>query len=376
MNGFEVKCRDKNSAARRGVLKTAHGEVSTPAFMPVGTAGTVKGITPAQLLEIGAEIILANTYHLMLRPGVDVIEGVGGLHKFMGWDRPILTDSGGYQVFSLSSLTKIDDDGVEFVSHIDGAKAYLDAEGATKIQNRLGCDIAMCFDQCPAFDCEPAELERAVNRTIRWARRCKDAHSNPKQMLFGIVQGGIDLAIRERCTAELMNMDFAGYALGGLAIGEGHENMINTVRHTAPLLPDDKPRYLMGVGMPADIIASVMTGVDMFDCVLPTRNGRNAYAFTMNGPLRMRNNEHITDAGPIEQGCDCYACENFSRSAIRHFFNVGEMMGPILATIHNLRFYQRLMSEIRRHIEKGEMAQWGNQQLDRMSAWNGQAEEG
>ena len=376
MNSFEVKCRDKNSAARRGVLKTAHGEVSTPAFMPVGTAGTVKGITPAQLREVGAEIILANTYHLMLRPGVDVIEGIGGLHKFMGWDRPILTDSGGYQVFSLSSLTKIDNDGVEFASHIDGAKAYLDAEGATRIQNRLGCDIAMCFDQCPAFGCEPAELERAVDRTIRWARRCKDAHNNPKQMLFGIVQGGIDLAMRQRCSAELVSMDFAGYALGGLAIGEGHENMIKTVRHTAPLLPDDKPRYLMGVGMPADIIASVMAGVDMFDCVLPTRNGRNAYAFTMNGPLRMRNNEHITDAGPIERGCDCYTCGNFSRSAIRHFFNVGEMMGPILATIHNLRFYQRLMSEIRKQIEKGEMAQWGNQQLGRMSAWNGQAEEG
>jgi len=376
MNGFEVKCRDKNSAARRGVLKTAHGDVSTPAFMPVGTAGTVKGITPAQLREVGAEIILANTYHLMLRPGVDVIEGIGGLHKFMGWEKPILTDSGGYQVFSLSSLTKIDDDGVEFASHIDGAKAYLDAEGATRIQNRLGCDIAMCFDQCPAFDCEPAKLERAVNRTIRWARRCKDAHNNPKQMLFGIVQGGIDLAMRQRCSAELVNMDFAGYALGGLAIGEGHENMIKTVRHTAPLLPDDKPRYLMGVGMPADIIAAVMAGVDMFDCVLPTRNGRNAYAFTMNGPLRMRNNEHITDAGPIEQGCDCYTCRNFSRSAIRHFFNVGEMMGPILATIHNLRFYQRLMSEIRKQIEKGEMARWGSQQLGRMSAWNGQAEEG
>ena len=311
MNGFEVKCRDKNSAARRGVLKTAHGEVSTPAFMPVGTAGTVKGITPAQLREVGAEIILANTYHLMLRPGVDAIEGIGGLHKFMGWDRPILTDSGGYQVFSLSSLTKIDDDGVEFASHIDGAKAYLDAEGATKIQNRLGCDIAMCFDQCPAFGCEQAELERAVNRTIRWAKRCKDAHSNQKQMLFGIVQGGIDLAMRQRCSAELVKMDFDGYAMGGLAIGEGHENMIKTVRHTAPFLPEDKPRYLMGVGMPADIIAAVMAGVDMFDCVLPTRNGRNAYAFTMNGPLRMRNNEHITDAGPIEQDCDCYACGQF-----------------------------------------------------------------
>jgi queuine tRNA-ribosyltransferase len=376
MNGFEVKCRDKNSAARRGVLKTAHGDAATPAFMPVGTSGTVKGITPSQLKEVGAEIILANTYHLMLRPGVDAVEGIGGLHKFMGWDRPILTDSGGYQVFSLSALTKIDDNGVEFSSHIDGAKAYLDAQGATKIQNRLGCDIAMCFDQCPAFGCERAELERAVERTIRWAKRCKDAHTNPKQMLFGIVQGGIDLEMRKQCAAELVKMDFDGYALGGLAIGEGHENMIQTVCHTAPLLPENKPRYLMGVGMPADIIAAVMAGVDMFDCVLPTRNGRNAYAFTMNGPLRMRNNEHITYAGPIEDGCDCYTCGNFSRSAIRHFFNVGEMMGPILTTIHNLRFYQRLMGEIRLQIEKGTMAQWGSKLLDRMSAWNGQAEEG
>ncbi len=376
MNGFEVRCRDKNSEARRGILRTAHGDVSTPAFMPVGTAGTVKGVTPAQLREVGVEIILANTYHLMLRPGVDAIESIGGLHKFMGWDRPILTDSGGYQVFSLSSLTKIDDDGVEFASHIDGAKVYLDAEGATRIQNRLGCDIAMCFDQCPAFGCEPAELERAVERTIRWAKRCKDTHTNNKQMLFGIVQGGIDLEIRKQCAGELVAMDFDGYAIGGLAIGEGHESMIKTVGHAAPLLPENKPRYLMGVGMPADIIAAVMAGVDMFDCVLPTRNGRNAYAFTMNGPLRMRNNEHINDAGPIEPGCDCYACGNFSRSAIRHFFNVGEMMGPILTTIHNLRFYQRLMSEIRGRIEKGEMAKWGVEQLGRWRAWNGQTEEG
>ena len=357
MSGFEVIHRDKNSAARCGVLRTAHGEVQTPAFMPVGTAGAVKGITPEQLRQTGTEIILANTYHLMLRPGVDAIEKIGGLHKFMSWDGPILTDSGGYQVFSLSQLTKIDDDGVEFTSHVDGARVYLDAESATKIQNRLGCDIAMCFDQCPAFGCEQAELEQAVERTIRWAKRCKDAHKNSNQMLFGITQGGIDLSMRGRCTAELIKMDFDGYAIGGLAIGEGHDNMIKTVRHNAPLLPEDKPRYLMGVGMPADIIAAVMAGVDMFDCVLPTRNGRNAYAFTMNGPLRMRNNEHIEDNRPIEEGCDCYACKHFSRAAIRHFFNVGEMLGPILTTIHNLCFYQRLMAEIRRRIEQGTLAE-------------------
>ncbi|MGA2172043.1 MAG: tRNA guanosine(34) transglycosylase Tgt [Sedimentisphaerales bacterium] len=358
---FELRCKDKGSGARRGVLKTAHGIVATPAFMPVGTAGAVKGITPGQLRSTGAEIILANTYHLMLRPGVDPIEQIGGLHKFMGWDGPILTDSGGFQVFSLNQLTKIDDDGVEFASHFDGAKVYLDARRATNIQNRLGCDIAMCFDQCPAFGCEQAELKQAVDRTIRWAKHCKDAHNNPEQMLFAISQGGIDLAMRQRCAAELTELDFDGFAIGGLGIGEGHENMIRTVRHTAGFLPENKPRYLMGVGMPADIIAAVMAGVDMFDCVLPTRNGRNAYAFTMAGPLHMRNNEHINDAGPIEQDCDCYACEHFSRAAIRHFFNVGEMLGPILTTIHNLRFYQRLMAEIRARIERGDLADWAKQ---------------
>ncbi|MFH1370535.1 MAG: tRNA guanosine(34) transglycosylase Tgt [Planctomycetota bacterium] len=356
MSSFEVIYRDKNSKARCGVLKTAHGDVVTPAFMPVGTAGAVKGITPEHLRQTGAQIILANTYHLMLRPGVDVIERIGGLHKFMAWQGPILTDSGGYQVFSLSSLTKIDDDGVEFASHVDGAKVYLDAEAATKIQNRLAPDIAMCLDQCPAFGCEQSELEKAVDRTIRWAKRCKDAHGNSNQMLFGITQGGTDLAMRERCSAELIKMDFDGYAIGGLAIGEGHDNMIKTVRHNATLLPDNKPRYLMGVGMPIDIIAAVMAGVDMFDCVLPTRNGRNAYAFTFAGPLRMRNNEHIDDRQPIEKDCDCYTCKYFSRASIRHFFNVGEMLGPILTTIHNLRFYQHLMTEIRKRIKQGNLA--------------------
>jgi len=356
MSRFEIIHRDKNSAARCSFLKTAHGEVATPAFMPVGTAGAVKGITPEHLRQTGAQITLANTYHLMLRPGVETIERIGGLHKFMAWPGPILTDSGGYQVFSLSPLTKIDDDGIEFASHVDGTKVYLDAEAATTIQNRLGPDIAMCLDQCPAFGFEQPELEKAVDRTIRWAKRCKDAHGNPNQMLFGITQGGVDLPLRDRCTAELVKIDFDGYAIGGLAIGEGHDSMIKTVRANAPLLPENKPRYLMGVGMPADIIAAVMAGVDMFDCVLPTRNGRNAYAFTFDGPLHMRNNEHTDDPRPIEKDCDCYACKNFSRATIRHFFNVGEMLGPILTTIHNLRFYQRLMSEIRQRIEQGSLA--------------------
>lgn len=371
MAGFEISIKDKNSAARCGVLKTAHGEVETPAFMPVGTAGAVKGITPEQLQKAGAQIILANTYHLLLRPGVDVIESVGGLHKFMAWNGPILTDSGGYQIFSLSraksrelnSLTKITDDGVEFASHVDGAKVYLNAEEATEIQNCLGSDIAMCLDQCPPFGCEQTEMVKAIDRTIRWAKQCKDAHKNPHQMLFAITQGGTNPQLREQCTKELISLDFDGYAIGGLGLGEGHDNLIKTVKHNTALLPQVKPRYLMGVGMPADIIAGVLAGVDMFDCVLPTRNGRNAYAFTTSGPLRMRNNEHINDTRPIEQGCDCYACGSYTRAAIRHFFNIGEMLGPILTTIHNLHFYQRLMSQIRQQIVAGNLADWASDYL-------------
>jgi len=376
MANFEVLYRDSGSAARRGLLTTAHGKVETPAFCPVGTAGTVKGITPQQLEESGADIILANMYHLLLRPGIDCIEKLGGLHRFMAWNKPILTDSGGYQVFSLSwdskrnkgrpgtgSLTKIGDDGVEFTSHIDGAKIYLNAEIATKIQNRLASDIIMCFDQCTPFPCEDSQLKKAVERTIRWAKRAKDSHANGSQFLFGIVQGGTDTQLRSYCASELIKLDFDGYAIGGLSVGEGRDDMIKTVVHTAGLLPESKPRYLMGVGMPADIIAAVKAGVDMFDCVLPTRNGRNAFAFTENGCLRLRNNSYINDAEPIEDDCDCYCCRNFSRGALRHFFNVGEMLGPILASLHNLRFYQRLMARIRAAIERNEFAEWAGEQL-------------
>ncbi|MHC4338286.1 MAG: tRNA guanosine(34) transglycosylase Tgt [Planctomycetota bacterium] len=358
MNGFEVLHTDSGSGARRGVLTTSRGKVETPAFCPVGTAGAVKGISPRQLEEIGAEIILANIYHLLLRPGVDAVEKLGGLHKFMAWDKPILTDSGGYQIFSLGwnlkrskarpgapPLSKVDDDGVEFVSHIDGAKIYLNAELATEIQNRLGADIIMCFDQCTPFPCEDSHLKKAVERTIIWAKRSKKAHANAGQLLFGIVQGGTDLELRSHCASELIKLDFDGYAIGGLSVGEQRDDMIRTVAHTAGLLPEDKPRYLMGVGMPAD--------------VLPTRNGRNAYAFTDNGPVRMRNNAHINDTRPIEAGCDCYCCKNFSRGTLRHFFNVGEMLGPMLVSLHNLRFYQRLMANIRQAIEKNEFSALG-----------------
>lgn len=342
------------------MLRTAHGEVETPVFMPVGTAGAVKGITPQQLKESGAGIVLANTYHLMLRPGVETVEKLGGLHRLMAWDRPILTDSGGYQVFSLSTLAKVDDDGVEFASHIDGARIYLNAEIATEIQNRLGADIIMCFDQCTPSGVDAEQLERAVERSIAWAERCKKAHANTSQMLFGIVQGGTNLDLRTSCTAELVKMDFDGYALGGLSVGEGHDEMIRTVAHTAQLLPKDKPRYLMGVGTPKDIIAAVRTGVDMFDCVMPARNGRNAFAFTKNGPVRLRNSTHTDDAGPIEPGCKCYCCQNFSRGTLRHFFNCGEMLGPILTSLHNITFYQRLMAEMRQALRNGDFDEWSN----------------
>jgi queuine tRNA-ribosyltransferase len=363
MTSFKIIYTDPHSAARQGVLTTAHGRVETPAFMPVGTAGAVKGITPWQLKETGSDIVLANTYHLLLRPGVDVVEKLGGLHKFMAWNYPILTDSGGYQIFSLSSLTRVNDDGVEFASHIDGTKIFLNAETVINAQNRLGADIITCFDQCTPFPVGTDELKKAVQRTILWARRAKQAHSNPEQLLFAIVQGGINLQLRTYCALELVKSGFDGYAIGGLSVGEGHDNMIRTVAHTTGLLSADKPRYLMGVGTPADIIAAVRAGVDMFDCVLPTRNGRNAFAFTENGPLRLRNNAHINAAEPIEPGCDCYCCRNFSRSVIRHFFNSEEMLGPILVSLHNLRFYQRLMANIRERLKRNEFADWAVEQL-------------
>jgi len=371
MSSFKVISQDRGSSARCGLLTTPHGQVETPVFMPVGTAGAVKGITPKQLKETGASVILANTYHLMLRPGIETVEKLGGLHKIMAWENPILTDSGGYQVFSLNSLTKIDDDGVEFTSHVDGKAMYLNAEIATDIQNRLAADIIMCFDQCAPFPCERDQLEKAMERTIRWARECKKAHSNTKQMLFGIVQGGTDLPMRTHCAAELVKMDFDGYSIGGLSVGEGHEIMKKIVFHTAGLLPKDKPRYLMGVGTPADIITAVRAGVDMFDCVLPTRNGRNAFAFTENGPLRLRNSTHIEDTSPIETGCDCYCCTNYSRGTIRHYFNTSEMLGPILLSLHNIRFYQRLMAKIRKSIEKSEFADWSAEKIRRYEGFKG-----
>lgn len=360
---YKLLNKDTNSMARRGRLTTKHGTVETPVFMPVGTLGAVKGITPFHLDQTGASIILANTYHMFLRPGVQTVEKLGGLHKIMAWDKPILTDSGGYQVFSLSGLNKIDDHGVKFASHVDGKKFVLNPEIAIDIQNRLGADIIMSFDQCTHFPCPADELKKAVNRTIRWAEMCKNAHSNEDQMLFGIVQGGIDEKLRKFCARELVEMDFDGYSIGGLSVGEGHDNMTRTVEFTTPQLPEDKPRYLMGVGTPADIVAAVRAGVDMFDCVMPARNGRNAYAFTENGPLRLRNSIHIDDTSPIEDECDCYCCRNFSRGTLRHFFNVGEMLGPIMVALHNIHFYQQLMQRIRKKIETNQFDDWAQEIL-------------
>jgi queuine tRNA-ribosyltransferase len=344
--------------------------------MPVGTAGAVKGLTPGQIEDAGTQIILANTYHLMLRPGADTVQNMGGLHRLMAWDRPILTDSGGYQVFSLSALTRIDDEGVEFASHIDGARVHLNAEIATDIQSRLGADIIMCLDECTPFPAERERVEKAAERTIAWAKRCKAAHTTiadcrhdlnlpSNQLLFGIVQGGIHPELRRHCAEQIVGIGFDGYAIGGLSVGEGHDHMVSTTELTAALLPADRPRYLMGVGMPADILAAVRAGVDMFDCVLPTRNGRNAYAFTEQGPLRLRNSVHGESTEPVEAGCDCYGCRHFTRGAIRHFFNSGEMLGPILLSLHNIRFYQRLMAAIREHIEQGDFAAWAGRELER-----------
>ena len=356
---FELFAKDPSTNARLGRVTTLHGSFDTPAFMPVGTQGTIKGLLPDMVASTGAQIILANTYHLMLRPGEKVVADLGDLHKFMSWPGPILTDSGGFQVFSLADINQINDDGVTFKSHIDGAIHHLTPTRSMEIQNDLGADIIMAFDECPDPNKPREYQELAVERTLRWAKECVQAHSrSDAQSLFGIVQGGVDRGLRERCAAELIKLDLPGYAIGGLAVGEGFEAMKQVLSYTPALLPENKPRYLMGVGFPRDIVEAVAAGVDMFDCVMPTRNGRNAYAFTTNGAIRLRNSQYLRDIGPIEPGCDCYACKNFTRGAIRHFFFAGEMLGPILASVHNTRFYQRLMSDLRAAISSGSLEEF------------------
>lgn len=318
--------------------------------MPVGTAATVKGVTPDQLAATGASIMLCNTYHLALRPGADTVEKLGGLHQISGWGGPILTDSGGYQVFSLAELNAIDDNGVTFKSHVDGAILTLTPEESIAIQNRLGADIIMCFDQCPALPGDAKTIRAATERTTRWADRCKAAHQRDDQALFGIVQGGLDHCLRIECIDALVDIGFSGYALGGLSVGESHDDMVACLNAVADRLPPDRPRYLMGVGMPRDIVAAVRAGVDMFDCVLPTRNGRNAFAFTPTGKLKLRNAVHRESTLPLDDTCDCYTCRHFCRGYLRHLFLAGEMLGPTLTSIHNLRFYQRLTARIRELI--------------------------
>jgi queuine tRNA-ribosyltransferase len=345
---------DSQSKARLGKITTRHGDFDTPAFMPVGTQGTLKGLLPDMVRDTGAQCILANTYHLMLRPGERVVAELGDLHSFMAWDGPILTDSGGFQVFSLADLNKITDDGVTFKSHIDGSIEQLTPERSMQVQNALGADIIMAFDECPAAAAPVEYHQAAVDRTLRWAARCVDAHARPQdQSLFGIVQGGTDQSLRASCAERLIDLNLPGYAVGGLAVGEGFEAMKAVLDFVTPILPADKPRYLMGVGFPRDIVTAVASGIDMFDCVMPTRNGRNAYAFTTTGAIRLRNAKFTSDGSPIEQGCDCYACKRFSRGAIRHFFFAREMLGPILVSLHNIRFYQRLMADIRAAIRDG-----------------------
>ena len=340
--------------ARLGRVTTRHGSFDTPAFMPVGTQGTIKGLLPDHVAATGSQIILANTYHLMLRPGEQVVAELGDLHRFMAWPGPILTDSGGFQVFSLADINRIGDDGVTFKSHIDGSVVHLTPERSMAVQNALGADIIMAFDECPPGTAPIEYQKQALARTLRWAKQSVEAHSRPNdQSLFGIVQGGTSQALRSHCAEELLKLDLPGYAVGGLAVGEGFEAMKQVLSFTTPILPTDKPRYLMGVGFPRDLVAGVASGIDMFDCVMPTRNGRNAYAFTASGAIRLRNAQYAKDTGPLEEGCDCYSCRTFTRGAIRHYFSADEMLGPILVSVHNVRFYQRLMADIRQAISLG-----------------------
>lgn len=320
-----------------------------PAFMPVGTCGTVKGLTTDQVLATGAQILLGNTYHLALRPGSDVVHQLGGLHKFMGWSLPILTDSGGFQLFSLARLTKITETGAMFQSHIDGSKLELTPERSVEIQQQLGSDIAMVLDHVIELPASPGDVEDASARTVRWAKRCRDAHTLAGQVQFGIVQGGLDPAIRLVCAAQLVALDFAGYAIGGLSVGESPSEMYQIIEATCPALPESKPRYLMGVGTPADLLEAIKRGVDMFDCVLPTRNGRNAMAFTDEGHFKLRNRSHQLDSRPLQADLNTQY-SHLSRAYIRHLFMAKEMLGPILLSIHNLAYYQRLMREAREAI--------------------------
>jgi queuine tRNA-ribosyltransferase len=350
--GFSFTLEATDGAARAGVLVTPHGSVPTPLFMPVGTAATVKGVDIGRVRETGAGMLLANAYHLHLRPGEACVEEGGGLARFMGWDGPTLTDSGGYQVFSLAKQVKVTEEGAFFRSHIDGTPVAFTPEAAMRIQERIGADVAMQLDHVVALPNDRAVVADAMRRSLRWAERCQAAHARPSQALFGIVQGGLEPDLRAESAAGLVRLGFPGYAVGGLSVGEGPEAMDAALRATLPHLPADRPRYLMGVGQPRDIVESVAAGVDMFDCVLPTRCGRNSLVYTFAGQVRLRNALHAADDRPLEEGCPCIACRH-GRRYLRHLFLAGEMLGPVLASIHNLTFYQRLVARLRAAILAG-----------------------
>ncbi len=354
---FELLAAD--GAARRGRLSLAHGVVDTPVFMPVGTYGTVKAMTPRDLVEVGAQICLGNTFHLWLRPGLAVVAAHGGLHGLMGWDKPILTDSGGFQVFSLGALRKISEEGVRFSSPIDGGKLFLTPEESMRIQHTLNSDVVMIFDECTPYPADFETAARSMRLSLRWAQRSRAEHDrlSNANALFGIVQGGMHEDLRDESLAGLVDIGFDGFAIGGLSVGEPKEEMARILAHTAPRLPADKPRYLMGVGTPEDLVHGVQTGIDLFDCVMPTRNARNGHLFTRYGDVRIKNAQYKNDTRPLDASCDCYTCRNFSRAYLHHLFRVGEILGAQLNTLHNLRYYQTLMRELREAIAAGTLAE-------------------
>ncbi len=359
---FHFDLLHEHEGARRGVFHTPRGDVQTPAFMPVGTVGTVKGLTIDQVAATGADMILGNTYHLRLRPGHETVARLGGLHAMCGWEGPILTDSGGFQVFSLGALNKVTEQAATFRSHIDGEKIVLTPEHSIEIQQALGSDVAMVLDHVIGLPASAAEVEDALARSIRWAGRCREVADRPEQALFAIVQGGLDPVLRQQCATELASMSFEGYAVGGLSVGESPEQMYSTTAVTTPHLPADKPRYLMGVGTPRDLLENIARGIDLFDCVMPTRNGRNALAFTDEGPLKLRNAVHREQTRPLMEDCPCSACRH-SRGYLRHLFNANEMLGPILLSHHNLMYYGRLMGQAREAIEKGQFTEFVKKKL-------------
>ncbi len=355
---FELLSTDAQSRARRGRLTTAHGVVNTPAYMPVGTQGSVKALDPRELREMGTQIILGNTYHLNIRPGLDIIRTAGGLHRFINWPFPILTDSGGFQVFSLAKIRKIKAHGVEFRSHLDGSPLFLGPKEAMEIQRVLGSDIAMAFDECPPHDAPAREQRLAVERTIRWARECREQPRADGQMVFGIVQGGTNRALREECARALVGMEFDGYAIGGVSVGEPEPEMLKAVELTEPFLPANRARYAMGLGTPAQMVELVARGVDLFDCVLPTRVARNGTAFTRKGAFALKAGACKADFRPIEEGCHCFACRHFTRAYLRHLLNVGEILGLRMVSVHNTHLFLQLMTDVRSALAAGRFAEF------------------